>query len=157
MEIKKLAVLKRIANEFNKAEITWALGASMLLYLKEIIEDFHDIDIMVIQEDVKTAQEILSKIGTLQPANPNAKYQTKVFLEYVIDGVDVDVMAGFAIIRDGTVFDCSLKKEEIVEFYELDGEKIPLQSLALWQKYYELMGRDTKVQMIQTFFNQMGK
>ena len=39
-----LALLKRIAHRFNQAGITWALGASMMLYFKGIARDFHDLD-----------------------------------------------------------------------------------------------------------------
>ena len=43
----KITVLKRVAARFNAAGITWALGASMLLYFKRIAPEFHDIDLMV--------------------------------------------------------------------------------------------------------------
>lgn len=145
----KLTVLKKIAHEFNKADITWALGASLLLYFKRIAPDFHDIDIMVTNEDAASAKDILMRLGSLQPPNPNEKYQTKLFLEFVIDDVDVDMMAGFAIVHQDSVFDCSLQKDEIVEFYDLQGEQIPLQSLERWCLYYELMGRDEKVRTIK--------
>ena len=36
----KITVLKRIAARFNAAGITWALGASMLLYFKRIAPEF---------------------------------------------------------------------------------------------------------------------
>lgn len=41
---KKIDLLKKIAHCFNEAGITWALGASMLLYFKGVVPDFHDID-----------------------------------------------------------------------------------------------------------------
>ena len=69
-------------------------------------------------------------------------------MEFVIDGVDVDVMAGFSIVSDGMAHDCSLQKEQIVETFMLDGEVIPLQSVELWRRYYALMGRSSKVDMI---------
>lgn len=150
---KKLIVLKRIASEFNKANITWALGASMLLYFKGITSEFHDIDIMIANEDAILAKDILLHMGVLQPPNPDAKYKTKMFLEFVIDDVDVDIMAGFAIVNHDMLFDCSLQKEEIVEIFDLQGEQIPLQSVELWCKYYELMGRDSKVLAIKSFLH----
>ena len=70
-------------------------------------------------------------------------------MEFIIDGVDVDVMAGFTIVNNGSLIDCSLKNEEIVEFYDLEGVKIPLQSVEIWCKYYELMGRKDRVNMIK--------
>lgn len=147
----KIELLKRIAHEFNKKNITWALGASMLLYFKGVASEFHDIDLMVSNDDIDMAKDILSKMGQIQPPNPNPKYQTKVFLEYVVNGIDIDVMAGFSILKDGVLTDASLKKEQIVEEMSLGKEKIPLQSITLWRKYYELMGREKKVQMIDDF------
>ncbi len=41
---KKIELLQKIAHRFNEANIEWALGASMLLYFKGIISEFHDID-----------------------------------------------------------------------------------------------------------------
>ena len=32
-------------------------------------------------------------------------------MEFFIDSVEVDVMAGFAIVKDGKVYDCALRKE----------------------------------------------
>ena len=130
-------------------ESPWALGASMLLYFKHIAAEFHDIDLMIMESDAVRVREILSEMGTIQPPNPNPRYRTKVFLKFVIDSVDVDVMAGFSILRDGMPIDCSLKKEQIVEWLSLDGEKIPLQSPFLWSRYYRLMGREEKAAMIE--------
>ena len=48
---KKIELLQKIAHRFNEANIEWALGASMLLYFKGIISEFHDIDLMVSVHD----------------------------------------------------------------------------------------------------------
>lgn len=146
---QKIELLKKIARRFHSANITWALGASMLLYFKKITTDFHDIDLMIVDDDVDAVRTILSEMGELQPPNPNARYQTKTFMEFVIDSVDVDVMAGFCILHDGKCYDCSLKEEQIVEWLSLDGESIPLQSPRLWHRYYKLMGREDKAEMIE--------
>lgn len=110
--MKKIEVLKEIAHRFNEAHVMWSLGASMLLYFKGITTEFHDIDLMIANEDV-------------------------------------DVMAGFSIISDEKLFDCSLQEEQIVEKMSLGTEIIPLQSPLLWRKYYQLMGRNEKVKMIE--------
>lgn len=141
---RKLSVLASIAERFNRAGITWAVGASLLLYFKKRTDTFHDIDLMIAEADVEKTKEILSEMGVLQPPNPSAQYQTRTFLEYVIDQTDVDVMAGFVIVKDGKSYDCALHKEEIVDEIEVFGQKIPLQSLELWGRYYRLMGREEK-------------
>lgn len=146
----KIKILKKIAREFNQAHITWSLGASMLLYFKGITTEFYDIDIMIVNEDAELVKRIMKSLSAeLQPPKPNDKYQTKTFLEYVLEGVDVDIMGGFGIVYGGKTIDCSLHPDQIVEYLDLGNEKIPLQSVDLWCKYYELMGRDNKVQMIK--------
>ncbi len=146
---KKIKLLKEIAQRFNTAYITWALGASMLLYFKGITSTFNDIDLMISNDDAESVRKILSEMGELQPPNPNPKYKTKVFMEFVINSVDVDVMAGFSILNDGKIYDCSLDKDQIVEWFTLGNTKIPLQSPLLWCEYYKLMGRKEKVDMIE--------
>lgn len=150
---EKIELLKKIAHRFNESNIVWALGASMLLYFKGIASDFHDLDLMIANSDVECVRKILSEMGEIQPPNPNSKYQTKTFIEFIIDFIDVDVMAGFSILNDGKLFDCSLKEEQIIEWMPLDNEKIPMQSPLLWCEYYKLMGRKEKVEMIEKAFS----
>ena len=70
-ERKKIELLKKIAGKFNEANVTWALGASMLLYFKGITSEFHDIDLMITTESVESVRKILSEMGELQPPIPN--------------------------------------------------------------------------------------
>ena len=141
---EKIQLLLRIAHRLNEAHIEWALGASMLLYFKGITSDFHDIDLMVADCDAECVHTILSEMGEICPSDPipNPMYRTKTFMEFLIDSVEVDVMAG-------KVYDCALRKEQIVEKMPLGTEVIPLQSPLLWCKYYRLMGRTEKAEMIE--------
>lgn len=70
-------------------------------------------------------------------------------MESTIDSIDVDVMAGFGIIKDGKRIDCSLQADQIVEKILLGTEYIPLQSPLLWSKYYRLMGRHENADTIE--------
>ncbi|MBR1820404.1 MAG: hypothetical protein IJ769_02145 [Clostridia bacterium] len=144
----KLATLARIARRLNAANLTWGIGASLLLYFKGITDDFNDIDIMVAPQDAEALRRILCELGKLQPPNPKAQYRTERFYEFVIDGVDVDVMAGFAIVKDGVTYDCPFDAASVREYVEVNGERIPLQAVSDWRRYYALMGREAKVQMI---------
>ncbi len=151
---EKIEVLKKIAHQFNEEEVIWALGASMLLCFKGITTEFHDIDLMIAEKDVDCVRKILSEMGELHPSKPNPGYKTITFMEYTVDAVDVDVMAGFSIVHDGKVYDCSLKAEQIVEKMSLVKKVIPLQSAVLWGEYYRLMGRCEKAGMIERFYQQ---
>lgn len=144
----KLTVLSQIAKELNHQKITWAIGASALLYFKGIVTDFHDIDIMVTEEEIDEVKQVLLSFGILQDPNPNATYKTKHFMEFLVDGVEIDVMAGFVIINKDQEHQFQLRKEQIKDFAVMNGIRIPLQSVDEWRRYYHLMGRDEKVKLI---------
>ena len=48
---EKLRILARIAAALNGAGITYAVGASLLLFLRGIAQGFNDIDLSVLEED----------------------------------------------------------------------------------------------------------
>lgn len=148
---EKIQLLLKIAHRLNEAHVEWALGASMLMYFKGITSEFHDIDLMVAERNTECVRKILSEMGESCPSESiqNPMYRTKTFMEFIIDSVEVDVMAGFAIVKDGKVYDCALHKEQIVEKMPLGEEVVPLQSPLLWCKYYRLMGRTEKAEMIE--------
>jgi hypothetical protein len=147
----KLTLLSQIAKELNNKNVTWAIGASTMLYFKGIVSEFNDIDIMVAEEDVDVVKEVLLSLGEMQSPNPNIEYRTRCFLEFQVEGVEIDIMAGFVIIDKENEHYFPLKKENIKDFTEIDGIKIPLQSLEEWRNYYQLMGRDEKVHMIDSW------
>jgi hypothetical protein len=147
----KMMLLSQIAKELNRKNVTWAIGASMLLYFKGIVSDFHDIDIMVTEEEIEIVKGVLLSFGKMQTPKPNVRYKTSYFLEFQINGIDVDVMAGFNITNNDKEHHFPLKKEHIKDFTEINGIRIPLQSLEEWRMYYQLMGRDEKVDMIDAW------
>ena len=101
---KKLQVLSKIAKELNNKQIVWAVGASTLLYLNDLVEEFHDIDILIMEECVEKTKEAFAVLGDLLEREPSEQYKSKHFLEYIVDGVDIDVIAGFVIVRDGVEY-----------------------------------------------------
>ena len=147
---EKLLVLSSIAQKFNAAGITWAVGASALLYFHHIADEFHDLDIMVHEGDILAAKELLLPVGTLHPPAPEGQYATKYFFEFSIGGVEVDLIGGYAIRKDGVVHDCSLDASQITGSTTVNGQTVPLQSVQLWRRYYALMGRDAKVALIDS-------
>jgi hypothetical protein len=147
----KLNLLSQIAKELNNKEVTWAIGASMLLYFKGIVSEFHDIDIMVTEECIDQTIEILSSFGIMQSPNPNVSYKTNHFIEFLVEGVEIDVMAGLVILNQEKEHRFTLTKENIKEFTEINGVRIPLQSLEEWRTYYHLMGREEKVNLIDAW------
>ena len=149
----KLKVLADIARELNKEKITWAIGASLMLYLRGIVTEFHDIDIMVAEEDAERAEQTICRIGEELPRRGTAQYKTRWFIEFTVGGVDVDLMGGFVIVKDGTDHECPLLPEDITETRTVNGESIPLHSAVRWAEYYRLMGREAKADMVKEWIN----
>ena len=147
--MKQLAVLEKVAAALDRANIPWCLGASGLLYFKGKTDHFHDIDILVLEDDVPRLKEVLPELGTMVPSPPNGQYKTRHFLEFTIDEVDVDIMAGFTIVCDGMDHDRSFLPEQIAETVCLNGQTIPLQDPALWRQYYQWMGRPEKAALLR--------
>ena len=143
----KLNVLHKLAAEFNRHNLVWAVGASILLYLKGYVDDFNDLDIQVTAADALEMETILNSLGTAQPTTKE-NFETKYFRKFMVDGVEIDMIGGFAIVSDGKVYDCDLHPEQITDYAQLNGESIPLLAVELWRKYYHLMGRTQKVEII---------
>lgn len=144
----KLQVLVKIAKALNAKGVRWAVGGSTLLFIKGIVFSYNDIDIVVVLEDAEKAREALKEIGEYRPSEKVSK--TKVFDEFVIDGVDVDVVSGMAIEAYGQVNDCSFKNEG-VEHIEMEGEDVILDSLEAWYNIYNLQGRSEKARYIKDY------
>ena len=145
---KKLEVLKAIAKPFNEAGIVWALGASMMLYFRGMLEDFHDIDLMVKDADAQMAMRILDELGSRTDYSKE-RFKTKHFVKYLIQDIEADLIGGFVIVNSGKEYDCDLREDEIDEYDELDGIRIPLQKVSCWRQYYEWMGRRERVRLIE--------
>ena len=143
----KLNVLCHIAEQLNRRKVTWAVGASAMLYLNGITDGFNDLDIMVDIAHIHEAKAALDTMGTLQERIPNPDFKTVHFLEYVIEDVEADVIAGFIITKDGTDHHLPFDASHIERIVTVNGQQIPLQSRSDWQHYYLLLGRPNKAQM----------
>lgn len=144
---EKHAVLARIARSFNEAGIRWAVGASLMLCLRGISPDFNDIDLLVAEADLCRAKQILLGMGELHPSAPNPDFCTKHFLEFKIDGLGVDLLAGFAVRKDGVVYSFPLEPRH--DSAIVLGETVPMESLERWQDCYQAMGRSQKQQLVE--------
>lgn len=145
---KKLDVLISIAEVLNRNSIRWALGASCMLYLRGIVNDFHDIDLLIDEDDSAKAIAALKTLGTMRDPESSSAFQTVCFRQFVIQNVEVDMIAGMAIVCDHAVHRFRLSDDSIDCTLHIQNQDIPLQSTAAWREYYALMGRTEKVRII---------
>jgi hypothetical protein len=144
----KITTLLLIAKEFNKNNIMWALGGSLMLYLRGYQVSFHDIDLVIDKKYIKETKKILLNLGTLLPPKDNKSYKTLFFEEYIINGVDIDIMAD--VIYEGSDFVLSLDQKDIDKIM-INNVEIPLHSVEKWRELYVAIGRNEKVKLIDSF------
>lgn len=143
----KVDVLKKLATLLNNNDVTWNVGASCMLFLRGMITTFDDIDIMVHLDDVKTVMKLLSDYKMLE-RKPSEDYKTKYFFEFVIEDVDIDIIAGFNIINNGKEHYFPLERNSKFDQIVIDDTIIYLESVEKWLEYYKLMEREDKVDII---------
>lgn len=117
-------LLYRIVMEFEKAEITWAVGCSFSLFLRGIVDDFHDFDILVANEDVEDAKRIMKEVigANLVAVGGNGFCNSDDYSHWQINNCDIDVIAGFRVDTFGNSLYVPIRPE-IIE--TLDFEYLP--------------------------------
>lgn len=151
--INKIKILTKIATLLNDANVLYNVGGSAMLYLRDYPIDFNDIDIMVSESAALNVKKLLSKLGQLLPQKNSNNLGTKYFFSFLIDGVHVDLMAGFTIIYQNKSYYFPLDNTTKVDMVLLDGIQIKIASLEDWLTYYKLMERTDKVKMIESIMN----
>ena len=97
--------LMKLNKELTKHNVNWALACSMNLFLRGIVDEFHDIDMIVDRDSVETIKKIMENIDAkLVDTGGNGYCESDVYLHYVIGRVDVDVISNFRVKTYGTEY-----------------------------------------------------
>lgn len=145
----KIEAFKIVANKLNGKSVNWAVGASFLLYLKGIIQEFNDFDLMIDIKDIKPAQDIFEQLGQAKQETFNHHFKSDFFKTYLFDGIEFDIIAGFRIINNQEYY---FPFKKATEHFDLDGIDVPLDSLSNWMYYYQLMNRPAKAKLICDYY-----
>ncbi|MHB8107118.1 MAG: nucleotidyltransferase domain-containing protein [Candidatus Cryosericum sp.] len=147
-----------IARALNQSNVHWGVGASVLLYYHGLVDAPRDIDIITNEADADVVASILGSMGHEEPGDPaRSLYSTSRFLEYTVDGTDVDVMAGFAIRHHSGTYVFPFDDRSVTMWKSVEGVIIPFSSLEDWYVLYQLMpGREAKVKLIEDHMRSNG-
>ena len=147
LESKQKAVLLKIAKALNEAHIVWAVGGSILLDYHNLSEEApHDIDLIVHVKDINKCVAVLNELGEKQRYEKSESYSTPYFFEYLIEEVEVDLMALLTINTSNGPFRYHFDATYVADTWIQDDIPIPLTSLEDWYILYGLMGnRKNKV------------
>lgn len=146
-----------LAQVLNVNHILWGIGGSYLLKSYGILEDVHDLDILVSEKDIDRTLEILDSIGERKTIPVKKEYLTRHFHVFLYKGLSIDIMSGFRISHPDGVYEYILDDKAIVKREIRQGVSIPFTSLEDWLIAYKLMkGRQTKVEMIENYLHTYG-
>lgn len=150
-------VLINIAKNLNNSNILWGVGGSLLLKKYNLLEKVNDIDIIVDYKDINKVEDIMNNLGKQKEIKGQLNYSTKRFLEYEIDGIDIDIMSIFIINGQSFKYEFYFDEKSITNYDNIKGIIIPYTSLEDWYIAYMLMeGRDEKVLLIENYFYKNG-
>jgi hypothetical protein len=148
---EKIDVLKNLIKDMDLYKITYSIGGSCMLFLRGIVREFNDIDLRVKEDDLSKLMDALNSHHT-EKAIPNQKFKTHHFFEYLIDGVEIDIMVNLTICHEGIEYQFPLKQTDSLDRISLDGIDLVLDNLDEWLLYYELMERQDKVRIIKQYY-----
>ena len=154
---EKLDALALAACALNKAGITWAVGASALLFLENVTDSFNDLDLLIGSGEADFAKTVLLAAGavSVRAAAPSDVYATEHFLELELNHVDIDLLCNFAVRRRDEVYRYPLDAGHIARVADVQGVPVPLCPIADWYVLYLLMpGRGRKATLVDRYLRE---
>ena len=140
-------VLEKVVACLQHEQIQFAIGGSLLLHHHGLPVTPRDIDLVVALADAERAVLLLSEMGTVLEQDETSLYTTEVFEEFIIEGIDIDLMSGLQVRHDEGVFVYPFAEQSI------DSAGLPFMALVDWYVIYQLIpGREQKVVMIEDVF-----
>lgn len=152
--------LFKLLKEFDKKEVIYGMGCSFNLFLRGIVDEFHDFDIIISKNSVSKVKGIMKALGaTLVATGGNGYCESDVYLHYQLGRVDVDIISGFRVLTYNTQIYYAIDSSEMeyCTIYEESPIYIPLLPLeVLYCLYYMMEGwqsrRRYKRERITEFF-----
>jgi len=144
--------LALIKPRFAEAALTWGLGGSLMLLKRGIAREARDIDLLLAPEDAARSHEILLALGTSLPVSTKPPFHTEHFRTYKIGTLSVDVMSRYRIGHAEGIYEHPFNEQHVTAV--IDG--IPLSALEDWYVSYQLIGRNERVESIESHLRENG-
>jgi len=149
-----IQLIHKIADLLDEKNIQWALGGSLLLKHYKLVDVCHDIDIMVSMDHVDILDSVLSSLGSKEVRQEHSIYKTVYFYEYLIDGIEVDVMAGMTINHDQGQYVYPFDQESIQYLVDPWSKELPYTCMEDWFVIYQVIpNRQAKVDLIEGYLS----
>lgn len=136
---ERKAALFTLFDELRKADVRWGLACSTNLFIRGIVDEFHDLDLIVDIKSIPKVEKIMKEQGAiLKETGGNGYCESDIYMHFQFGRVDVDVISGFRVVTFGTHFEYYFNPEEL-QFIELEDKNIPLISMEALYLLYSMM------------------
>lgn len=147
---KNIGALRTLSNRLERVD--WRLVGSTNLALQGVNVEEKDIDVRILSKDVGVVQSALQPYCTKQIEYCENNGFSSFFGQFVIGGVQVDVMAGGINYKNVSISaDDTFVKDPIA--YEIDGILIPCTDLNIEYEAYVKLGRLEKAELIKVMID----
>lgn len=158
MNSKISSVLTLIGDTLNKNDIMWVVGGSIVLNHFGIVKEVNDIDIIIDENDFDRVVLLLKQFGYKKNIGDKLNYHTKKYVKMDIDGVGVDLMAGFIIEHENGLYNYILDQDAVTSFMKINNIVLPLGAIEDWYVIYQVIGdREEKVKLVENYLRDLQK
>ncbi len=144
-------VIELIAKEFNKRELTWAIGGSYLLKRYGIEIGFDQLDIMVSEDSIEEVNKIMSELAEKLEVENNDNYQTDYYSSYQMVDQTINIICNLKCDFEES-FIYSFDKEDINSNVKSNNEKIYFSHLLDWYVIYQETQSEEVLNLIETHY-----
>ncbi len=143
-----------LAKLLNEHKIRWAVGASYMLYLYGVVDNYNDFDLIVHHDDIDLLQNCMCASSAQQlECTPKKGYDSLYFTKWIFKGIEIDLIADFRVVRDDKIYTLPFDESKM-KIKNLQSVQINLMDLQDWRVMYYAMNRQAKVDSIDDFLKQ---
>lgn len=160
--LKRRLALQKLCYAFRKENLHWALAWSAGLFFRGIVDDFHDLDIVVESITRERMVQFLQSVGAVIESEDNDPcFTTRVFFRCSLDGVEMDIMSDFGMTVNQIDYKLEFSKKEI-DIISINGMNIPIYAAEVQYLLYAILEdswqsrRRRKREMISEFLSNTG-
>jgi len=144
-------IIKRLAKEFNKKEVVWAIGGSYLLKRYGIDSKSDVLDIVVSEDSIINVSKIMNTIAVKQNEVDSKNYQSDYFEVYLFEGQIVNIVSNFkSNFKEKFTYEFSKNDINVHEKY--DGESVYYCYLMDWYLIYSEIDLREELSLIEDYY-----
>ena len=144
-------IIELLAKEFNKRDLTWAIGGSFLLKRYGIDDGFNELDIMVSIDSVEEVNKVMNEIALKLEVVNSENYQTDYYSCYQMENHTINIICNLKCDFEES-FTYSFDKEDINSIEISNDEKIYFSHLLDWYVIYQEINSTETMNLIERYY-----